>query len=41
MIAGAVLASLADGLVFDEESGEYIDGSKALEIAKRHEKNCL
>ena len=39
MIAGAVLAKLADGLVFDEESGEYIDGSKALEIAKRHEKS--
>ena len=41
MIAGAVLAKLADGLVFDEESGEYIDGNKALEIAKQLEKNHL
>ena len=39
MIAGAVLAKLADGLVFDEESGEYIDGNRALEIAKKLEKN--
>jgi hypothetical protein len=38
MVAGAVLAKLANGLVLDEESGECIDDDKALEIAKQHEK---
>jgi hypothetical protein len=37
MISGAVLAKLANGLVLDEESGEFVDGNKALEIAKRIE----
>jgi hypothetical protein len=40
MIAGAVLAKLANGLVLDEESGEFINGDEALKIAKQHEKTC-
>jgi hypothetical protein len=34
MIAGAVLADIADGLVFDEETGGTIDGNTALTVAK-------
>lgn len=37
MVAGAVLAQLTDGLVFDEESGNLIKGDAAMEIAKRVE----
>jgi hypothetical protein len=35
VISGPILAKLSDGLVFDEESGELIDGDNALEIARR------
>jgi hypothetical protein len=41
MIAGAVLAQLADGLVFDEESNSFIDGKRAFEIAKQVEASQL
>ena len=41
LVAGAILAKLADGLVFDEESGEFIDGDKALELARRVEAEYL
>jgi hypothetical protein len=41
MIAGAVLAQVADGLVLDENSNEFIDGKRALEIAKEAEASYL
>jgi len=41
MIAGAVLAKVADGLVLDEESGDFVDGDKALEIARQAEASHL
>jgi hypothetical protein len=41
LVAGAILAKLADGLVFDEESGKFIDGDKALELARRAEADYL
>jgi hypothetical protein len=34
MIAGAVLAQIADGRVLDEDSGTLINGDAALEIAR-------
>jgi hypothetical protein len=41
MIAGAVLAKVADGLVFDEDSGTFVDGDKALQTAKKAEASSL
>ena len=41
LVAGAILAKLADGLVFDEESGKFIDGDEALELARRAEAEYL
>jgi hypothetical protein len=41
LVAGAILAKLADGLVLDEESGEFSDGDKALELARRAEAEYL
>jgi hypothetical protein len=37
VMAGAVLASLANGLMFDENTGGVIDGNAALERARRLE----
>jgi hypothetical protein len=41
MLAGAILAKISDGIVFDEESGSFIDGNAALEIARRTETTYL
>jgi hypothetical protein len=39
LIAGAVLAKISDGVVFDEESGEVISGDAALQAARDEEKH--
>ena len=41
MVSLAVLAQLADGLVYDEESNQFISGEAALKIAREIEATSL